>query len=205
MSNDYAKRLKAMEADFKKAEVRKGDFSPLPDGKYQAKISRAAIEVSSKKAKNPGALLPTIEMAIISGDHVNRKVWKRYNIQSDIEIKLKDGTKTTSGALSLGSLKTDLATLGYEDIKLSNLEGVFEKLLDSVVDISLVTRKSKKGEFQNCYINNIVDAPVDDSDIEDDDDEKEEETEEEKEEETDSDDDDNDDDEDLEDDEDEDD
>ncbi|MCL2000371.1 MAG: DUF669 domain-containing protein [Planctomycetes bacterium] len=63
---------------FNAEEVEPANFDPLPEGKYQAVVS--ASEMKPTKKHN-GAYLE-LEIVVIDGPYINRKVWTRFNMDN---------------------------------------------------------------------------------------------------------------------------
>ncbi|MCL2001549.1 MAG: DUF669 domain-containing protein, partial [Planctomycetes bacterium] len=63
---------------FNAEEVEPANFDPLPEGKYQVVVS--ASEMKPTKKHN-GAYLE-LEIVVIDGPYINRKVWTRFNMDN---------------------------------------------------------------------------------------------------------------------------
>lgn len=120
-------------------EPMKNEFSPLPDGKYQARIDVARIEENEE--------YHTVNLAwefeVTTGEYQGRRIFKRSQLDNEERLVY---------------LKTDLDRLGVKLDRLSDIESVLHQLLDLVVEVYLKTGKpNDKGKtYQNCYINRLV-------------------------------------------------
>ena len=132
--------LTQYEEAFQKAEVKeKGEFTPLPNGIYQARVERAAIEPTNSGDK----LKMTYEMVITSGKYMDRHVWKN----------------TVIGENTLGIIKTDASRLGVPTNSLHQLQDSLDQMLDKVVEIRIKNSVYKGEPIQNVYINKLVHTP----------------------------------------------
>lgn len=111
-------------------------FDRLPDGRYQVRVLETAIE----RAKRSGRLQLKWEFAVLNGPHKNRRIWLYHGLDN---------------ADALPYLKRDLAVAGLELTRLSELAERLHELNDVVLEVTLKT----KGEYQNVYINKLIDAP----------------------------------------------
>lgn len=134
--------------DFAKAEA--VEFSPLPDGTYQAKVQRAYLEPNKKTGK----LSFRIEFEVCAGQYQGRKAFYFKAINQK----------------SIPYLKIDLQRLNIEPKRLSDMEDYFPSLLDKVVEIYLKTGKpdATGKTYQNTYINKMLEkAPTESINTED--------------------------------------
>lgn len=113
-------------------------FTELPDGKYQARIERAAIEPN----KTTGELMLVWEFEIATGEYQGKMVRKLSTIRDE----------------TLPFIKTDFSRLGKQFEKFSMLETYLPEVLDLVVNIELKHGKpnSEGRSYQNIYINKVV-------------------------------------------------
>lgn len=156
-------KLAKLQKQYKAAKAApSGGFVPVPDGRYQARVDRAAIE----EHRQHKYLLCAWTFTILEGPCANRKVFNNYHIG-----------KTEQ---ALGFLKRDLNQIGIET---EDLEEALRQAIGRVVDIRVTTRNG----FQNVWVNGLIQAPSDDddddgwktdaSDLDDDEDEEEDEDE----------------------------
>ncbi len=122
------------------AEAPEGDsFENLPDGKYQVSIE----EVRFENAKKSGRLqLAWIFEVLSSGENMGRRIFHYRGLDNE---------------MSIGWMKKEIFTCGLRVEKASELPGMLEYLLDRVVEVTLKTKKTDKGEFQNLFINKLLD------------------------------------------------
>jgi len=111
-------------------------FEPLPDGRYQVRVAGTAIE----RAKRSGRLQLKWEFAVLSGPFKNRRIWLYHGLDN---------------ADALPYLKRDLAAAGLRLARLSELAGRLHELNGVILEVTLKT----KGEYQNVYINKLIEAP----------------------------------------------
>lgn len=113
-------------------------FTELPDGKYQARIERAAIEPN----KNTSELMLIWEFEVATGEYQGKMVRKRNMIKDE----------------TLSFIKTDFSRLNIQLERFSMLEGYLPEALDLIVDIELKHgRPNDEGKsYQNIYINKVV-------------------------------------------------
>lgn len=142
MPTGVEERLASMEGEYEAAEARAGGGT-VPDDTYQATIERFDFW----EPDGGGELRLVTECLITSGDYAGMhppSVWHN----------LEDPEK-------LGFLKAYLNLLGLGEVKLSELQGALETVLDTPVEIRVATRKSKKDgkEYTNTYINKRLGDP----------------------------------------------
>lgn len=113
-------------------------FTELPDGKYQARIERAAIEPNKKT----GELMLVWELVIVTGDYEGKTVRKLNTIRNE----------------TLSFIKTDFSRLNVQIEKFSKLESYLPEVLDLIVNIELKHGKANaEGKsYQNIYLNKVV-------------------------------------------------
>ena len=104
------------------------DFGKFPDGTYQGRLDKIYLE-QSKKGRNQCVM----DFEIISGTHQGRNQRKYCGMETPDNLDF---------------LTRDLRTLGVPTFVWTELESLFPKLLDVVVEFEL----KSKDEFQNMYI-----------------------------------------------------
>jgi hypothetical protein len=145
-ASDIGKELQELESAWSEAEVQEG-FGDLPDDTYQMKVTKAYLN----KSKSSGRLQLTVEFTVATGKFKNRKKWSHLGIVD---------------AQSLGFVKTLFARLKLDPPKkLAELndEETLEKLLDITCECSVKTR----GDFQNVYVNKLIDLDEEAEDADD--------------------------------------
>lgn len=125
--------LTMFDDDFAEAEA--PEYEDVPDGKYQARICRAAL--SESRAGDP---MIKWDLAVISGPQEGRHVFKNAVI--------------TRKAMPF--IKADLIKLGLELGKISELERHLPELLDKTVEVVVKTR----GEYRNVYFDKLISLPA---------------------------------------------
>lgn len=124
--------LSAFDDDFEAAEA--PSFDEVPDGKYQSRVDRMMLV----RSQNDDPMIKW-EFVILSGAHESRHIFKNSVISRK----------------ALPYVKKDLATVGLELGKLSDLPGRLQEALDKTVELTVRT----KGEFTNVYINKLIELP----------------------------------------------
>lgn len=107
-------------------------YEDVPDGQYQARIEKMEL-TKSKKSGDP---MIKWTLRIVGPTSQNRLLWRYTVIKSD----------------RLGYIKKDLHTCGVKLAKFSDLPQHFDKMLDTMLDITV----QKRGEFQNIYLNRRI-------------------------------------------------
>ena len=142
--------LRAQLAEFDEAweEAPEGSvYDNLPDGKYQANIE----EVRFENAKTSGRLQLAWVLEVLSPrDYLGRKIFHYRGLDNSDTV---------------GWMKKEIFACGLKVDKISELPDMLPNLLDRVIEVTLKTKKSDKGEFQNCFINKLLDAPDIDGEI----------------------------------------
>lgn len=138
--------LAQYEEAWNQAEVKdKGDFENLPDGKYQVKIDQVRFE----RAKTSQRLQLAWVFKVVAPDqHKNRFIFHYRGLDRPESAEW---------------MKQELYNCGIKvvGIKVTDLPNVLPNLLDRVIEVTLKTKKTDKGEFQNCFINKLLDGSGD--------------------------------------------
>lgn len=136
--DDLIERLESLDDTWAGAEVNEGgNYDNLPDGTYQVRIE----EVCFRNARSSGALMFEFTFAVAAGEHQGRKVWHRRMLNTD------DGVKY---------LKQDLHRLGMRAARLSEVQGRLAELLDLMAEIRLKTTTKDGRDYQNVYVNKLI-------------------------------------------------
>ena len=128
---DYKEDLEVLDAEHDPAGVQWSE--KVPDGTYQARLDTARVA----RAKTSGRLQTHFGFEIVHGDHQGRSVDKYQGM----EIKE-----------NLDYLTKDIWTMLGERIsfKWKDIEKIYEKILDTIVEIKCVT--DKESTIQNIWI-----------------------------------------------------
>ena len=137
---DVESELEELEGAWDEAEDKGDSFGDIPDDKYQSKVSGARIV----KSQSSGRMQIAWEFTIISGEYKNRKKWAYDGIETKENL---DYVKTRLARLKLNIPK-----------KIKDLPEVLEAAIGLTCEIQVKTR----GDFQNVYVNKLID--VDDAD-----------------------------------------
>lgn len=126
--------LKEFDDEYESFEPEKKAFENVPDGKYQAQITSAKMDI----AKNSGADQLSLEITIISGSFKNRKLFKNSQLQTRENIEW---------------LKSDLEKIEVNITKLSNLDEELEKFKGLTIEVYVKNKKGESKDFYNVYFN----------------------------------------------------
>jgi hypothetical protein len=137
---DLVSQLEQFDAAWAEAPE-EDSYENLPDGKYQVSIQ----EVRFENAKNSGRLqLAWVFEVLNSGPNMGRKLFHYRGLDKEE---------------SVGWMKKEIYTCGLRVEKVSELPEMLDQLLDRVVEITLKTKKKDGQEYQNCFINKLLDEP----------------------------------------------
>jgi hypothetical protein len=126
--------LSRFDSEFESAAVEeKGEFDPVPDGKYQVNVDK--VEITTAKTTGNPMLKWTLK--ILAPRLRGRLLW-RNNVMASRE--------------NIRWLKNDLHVCGLDLQKLSDLPANLERLLD----VKLEVTKRTKGENENIYFNRRI-------------------------------------------------
>jgi hypothetical protein len=126
--------LSRFDNEFENAPVEeKGEFDPVPDGKYQVNVDK--VEITTAKTTGNPMLKWTLK--ILAPRFRGRLLW-RNNVMASRE--------------NIRWLKNDLHICGLDLQKLSDLPANLERLLD----VKLEVTKRTKGENENIYFNRRI-------------------------------------------------
>jgi len=115
-------------------------FDNLPDGKYQVSIEEVRLE----NAKKSGRLQLAWVLTVMNGDYAGRKVFHYRGLDREE---------------SVGWMKREIYACGLEVESILDLPDMLPELLDRVVEITLKTKRGSDGEdYQNCFINKLLEA-----------------------------------------------
>lgn len=144
----YADRLRQFDDQWRNAEVKENEFTPLPDGKYQVTVESARIEENEEY----GSLWLVWEFAVAEGQYMDRKIFKRALLDDPDRFSW---------------IKTDFHRMGITLNLISEIEEVLPYVLDAVIEVQLKTTKpNAEGKtYQNCYINRRLDGLISDDDV----------------------------------------
>lgn len=114
--------------------VKPADLEEVPDGKYQVRVFKAALDKSQK-----GDPMLKWDLVVISGPLAGRHIFKNAVITQ----------------ASLPFVKGDLKIVGLQLTKFSELPGRLGELLDLTLEVT----KRTKGEYTNVYFNKLLNIP----------------------------------------------
>ena len=142
MTNELKDQLAVFDETWKEAPEG-NTFENLPDGKYQVSIQ----EVRFENAKTSGRLQLAWVFHVESGAHKGRKIFHYRGLEDET---------------SIGFMKKEVFACGLKVEKASDLPDMLEELLFRIVEVTLKTKKRDNGdEFQNVFINKLLQEPVD--------------------------------------------
>ena len=140
--NNVRQELEQFRAAWNSAEVKDaGEYTPPPDGKYQARID----EVRFENAKTSGRLQLAWVLKIVAPDALKDKTIYHYRGLDRDE--------------SVSWMAQELYTCGVDvkGIDIVDLPDHLPQLLDRIIEVTLKTKKGRDGtDFQNCYINKLL-------------------------------------------------
>ena len=137
--SEFRSQLEEFEAAWKEASAESA-FDNLPDGKYQVSIEEVRLE----NAKKSGRLQLAWVLTVMSGDYAGRKVFHYRGLDREE---------------SVGWMKREIYACGLEVESILDLPDMLPELLDRVVEITLKTKRGSDGEdYQNCFINKLLEA-----------------------------------------------
>lgn len=134
--------LKQYEKAWQQASA-ESDFEDLPDGKYQVKIEVARFENS----KNSGRLQLAYEFTVVAPEKTEgRKHWHYRGLEDEINV---------------GYMKRELKTCGVDvdSIPITQVQNHLPNIIGSILEITIKTKKTNRGEFRNTYFNKLLQKP----------------------------------------------
>lgn len=134
--------LQELEGAWDEAEDKGDSFGDIPDDRYQAKVTGARIG----KSKSSNRIQIAWEFTIISGEYKNRKKWAY------------DGLETKE---NLDYVKTRLARLKVKIPKKIS-DGGLAEALEACIGLTCEIQVKTRGDFQNVYVNKLIDVDSDD-------------------------------------------
>lgn len=138
--SEFRSQLEEFETAWKEASA-ESVFDNLPDGKYQVGIEEVRLE----NAKKSGRLQLAWVLTVMNGDYAGRKVFHYRGLDREE---------------SVGWMKREIYACGLEVESILDLPDMLPELLDRVVEITLKTKRGSDGEdYQNCFINRLLDEP----------------------------------------------
>lgn len=141
----YLTSKKAKEAWEKgKSEAKGGGFPQYDDGRYKVQWVRGSVGKTQK-----GEWMAIHEYKFLSGEYKNKPLKKWFNLENDKKIRF---------------LVQDLSILGHEDADLDALTAIHEELNEEKPTLFVSIKTN--GEFQNTWLNNIVEGDDDEEDEE---------------------------------------
>ncbi len=137
--DEFRSQLEEFEGAWKDAPT-ESTFDNLPDGKYQVSIEEVRLE----NAKKSGRLQLAWVLTVMNGDYAGRKVFHYRGLDREE---------------SAGWMKREIYACGLEVESILDLPDMLPELLDRVVEITLKTKRGSDGEdYQNCFINKLLEA-----------------------------------------------
>ena len=140
--NNVRQELEQFRVAWNNAEVKDvGEYTPPPDGTYQARIDKVRFE----NAKTSGRLQLAWVLKIVAPEAMEDKTIYHYRGLDREE--------------SVGWMAQELYTCGVDvkGIDIIDLPDHLPQLLDRIIEVVLKTKKGRDGtDFQNCYINKLL-------------------------------------------------
>jgi len=136
--DDIRSQLKEFDSAWREAVV-EDEFKNLPDGKYQVSID----EIRFENAKKSGRLQLAWVLTVISPqENKGRKIFHYRGLDNEESVKW---------------MKKEMFICGLDSPNISDLPDKLPSILDSIIEVTLKTKKTANGEFQNCFINKLLD------------------------------------------------
>jgi hypothetical protein len=139
MSDVTATDLSQWDDDYGKASGESQGHDSVPDGTYSVNVEKA--QLTRSKSDKP---MLKWQFRIFGPCQVNRVLFSNQMIASATNVEF---------------LKRDLTTCGLDIVKLSELPA----RLGDLLDLALEVRKVTKGEYENVYIQKLIDKPAGDA------------------------------------------
>lgn len=132
--SETEEKLAELDKEYENAPMpEKGNFDPLPDGKYQINVEEVFFETSQS-----GNLMLKWKFRVISGQFAKRMIFKNSMLQTPKNMEF---------------LKGDLDTCGITLGKLRELQSRLEELLDVKLEVTLKNKKDGDASYTNVYFN----------------------------------------------------
>jgi len=130
---------------------RGSDLKDLPDGEYEFSIHKSALKTIEKT----GSELFEMELEVLGGPTAGRKYQRAYWLTS------KDGGGINE--VSIGILKKDLATLGFDVAEWKKANGrsfvtELKKAAKIMPSMQFKAKKATKSKYAQLYINARLDG-----------------------------------------------
>lgn len=141
----FSDKLSKLSASYESSEAKTGgERAPLPDGKYQATLTKIHL-AEVKKGKMAGSLRVEFHGKILLGEFKGYPIWRGVNLEMEAKGNFPSGVSL---------LKGDLRTLGATLTSLdeASLVKVFKGLIGQNVEISA---RNKDG-WTNIYFNQLI-------------------------------------------------
>jgi hypothetical protein len=133
--SDIEAALDELDEAYRKAAIPTNDRSPVPDGKYQARVERCCLEMD-----NQGTPRLKWELVIVVGPQAKRHLFRTVPLLPDW----------------MGTMKSDLARAGATPPEtLRGVKALVDsgQLLDVVLEVQAKTSTKNGKTYQNIYIN----------------------------------------------------
>lgn len=141
----FSDKLNKLAASYEESEAKTGsDRAPLPDGKYQATLTKVHL-AEVKKGKMAGSVRVEFHGKILLGEFKGYPIWRGVNLEMEAKGNFPSGVSL---------LKGDLQTLGATLTSLdeASLVKVFKGLIGQNVEVSA---RNKDG-WTNIYFNQLI-------------------------------------------------
>ena len=137
----------AMYNGYEAVEEKDNDFKPFKQDGAVCEITEVSLETGDKEW-NMGHELASLTLVVSEGDNVNRRIWKRFDLDSE--------TGTKSFKQTLFNIDPKLAELNSQE----ELEANLAALKNMLVVVNCWVGKKDGKEFQNSKIKGSHDGTV---------------------------------------------
>jgi len=136
----------------------RGEFTPLPDGKYQAEIASGTL-TKVKKGKLANTPRVSVQFRVITGEHKGKSCFNGINLDQPASKGTKNGREWSMPS-GFGQLRQFLDTIGLMDeldargFSTPSLKKTLGDAVGTKVEIAV---RNNNG-FTNVYLNNLLDT-----------------------------------------------
>lgn len=132
---EYEDYLKSFDEAFTAAPVpERGNYSAVPDGRYQVFIDKAEIRTNT----NTGGMELSVQLKILGGEYQNRIIFHRRELDNPDRMSY---------------LRGDLEVLGMGDVqRISQLPSQLKRMLDVKLEVQ-VKHKPNPNNPERPYVN----------------------------------------------------
>ena len=116
------------------------DFSPLPDGKYSARVE-SLIFGATKETMKPMFTWDLVIVTSESGKNIGRHIFHNQVLGNDVSVRI---------------CAQSFHNVGIDGKSIADFRSMSGELLDKIIEIQLKTTTKNGKEYQNTYINRLA-------------------------------------------------